>query len=172
MIGKRDALGHILPVDVEDRFWSKVVMVENCWEWLGNYYPNGYGQISIGKRKMMAHRMAYQLRVGPIPDGLTLDHLCRNPKCVNPSHLEPVTMRENTLRGTSPSAECAKKDSCKHGHPLSGDNLVVRKGRSGRPWRACRACLRTYPSVARRAERDRHASSPEAIVDRILGRKP
>jgi hypothetical protein len=89
-------------------------------------------------RTWAAHRAAYTLLVAPIPDGLTIDHLCRNTSCVNPAHLEPVTQRENGLRGTSPAAVNARKVECVNGHPLSGDNLHI--GTDGS--RRCRICNR------------------------------
>ena len=94
------------------RFWSRVVKSDDCWEWAGAHDNHGYSKTSFEYRDMAAHRVAYELVVGPIPEGLTIDHLCRNRGCVNPAHLEPVTQRENTLRGVSPAAL-----------PCSGDPL-------------------------------------------------
>jgi len=129
------------------RFWSKVSKTENCWNWTG-WLRLGYGQFNVGRRKFAAHRVAYELTVGPIPEGMQLDHLCRNTRCVNPAHLEPVTPVENTHRGTQPAADNARKTHCKNGHPLSGDNLqIVFNGR-----RRCRICHNTY-GRARWAER-------------------
>jgi hypothetical protein len=75
------------------------VSPEGCWHWTGEKNRNGYGRVRIGKRRIVAHRVMYVLTLGRIPDDLVLDHLCRNRDCVNPLHLEPVTVRENTLRG-------------------------------------------------------------------------
>lgn len=116
---------------LEERFWEKVVITgfTECWLW-GGAKTNGYGSIGYqteggGKTKhISSHRAAYQLLIGPIPDNLDLDHLCRNPGCCNPKHLEPVTHRENVLRGEGPSAKQARQTHCKRGHPLSGDNLL------------------------------------------------
>lgn len=102
------------------RFWARVVMIpfHECWEWTGP--RNGqYGQLSYENGNIRAHRAAYELFVGPIPDGLSLDHLCRNTMCVNPSHLEPVTHRENVLRGISVIADNARKTHCPLGHELT-----------------------------------------------------
>lgn len=87
--------------DWVDRFWSKVDKTGNCWEWISTIDNYGYGvfQRSYPERKSVkAHRVSYELSIGAIPDGLTLDHLCYNTKCVRPSHLEPVTLSENSIR--------------------------------------------------------------------------
>ncbi len=83
---------------VADRFWEKVDATGDCWEWLGSRHSKGYGWFRMGSQMKKAHRVAWVLLIGPIPDGLTLDHLCLNPPCVNPDHLEPVTAAENTRR--------------------------------------------------------------------------
>lgn len=87
------------PALVERHFWEKVYMTSECWLWTGSLDTNGYGQLQgLRRKRQMAHRMAYEGIVGPIPDGLTLDHLCRNTRCVRPDHLEPVTHYENLRR--------------------------------------------------------------------------
>ena len=122
-------------------FWAKVqrgVRADECWAWLGSTYPAGYGHSAARRLEPSgyAHRVAYTLLVGPIPSGLTIDHLCRNRGCVNPVHLEPVTHRENTLRSPdAPAAINARKTHCPKGHPYSGRNLVITK--SGRNCRLC-----------------------------------
>lgn len=87
------------------------------------------------RRVVRAHRLVYELLVGPIPDGLQLDHLCRNRGCVRPDHLEPVTRRTNILRGTGPSAIHARKTQCPHGHPY--DRTVTRRGTTERRCSTC-----------------------------------
>ena len=80
------------------RFWAKVRVSGDCWEWTGATNSRGYGCLVRDKRGYLAHRYAYTLAVGPIPDGLTIDHLCGNKRCVRPEHLEPVTVAENIRR--------------------------------------------------------------------------
>ncbi len=110
------------------RFWAKVNKTDSCWLWTGATRWGGYGVFHNGVL-VPAHRLSYELARGPIPNGLVLDHLCRVTSCVNPAHLEPVTHRENILRGV-------RKDKCHRGHPYSFENKHVSK--SGR-WR-CRKC--------------------------------
>lgn len=131
------------------RFESKVIRTDGCHHWIGGLDIGGYGRFSIGRDHVPAHRWAYEQRVGPIPFGLTLDHLCRNRSCVNPDHLEPVTRGENVLRGVGPCAMHKRKTHCRRGHPLEGDNLVLL---SGGKHRRCRTC---YNATAREF-RDRH----------------
>jgi hypothetical protein len=120
------------------RFWAKVEKTDACWLWRGSKDPAGYGIVKLERRQARAHRVAYELAVGPIPDGLTIDHLCENKGCVNPDHMEPVTRGVNNLRGNSPWALNAKRLVCKHGHPLTGENLRI----TPRGTRACKACSR------------------------------
>jgi len=123
---------------VEDRASNKFLVGDGCWEWIASRDPNGYGRIwAEGSRVVMAHRLVYEMVVGPIPDGLFLDHLCRNRGCVRPDHLEPVTCRENTLRGESPAAIGARKTHCLRGHELTAENNYFVQGK-----RSCRTCRR------------------------------
>ncbi len=108
------------------RFWELVQFSEDCWEWLGYKTPDGYGQLTVNKTNAMAHRIALFVAGIAIPAGEHVDHLCRNRSCVNPDHLEPVTRRENILRGIGITAKNHKKTECLRGHPLSGANLYVR----------------------------------------------
>lgn len=126
---------------LEDRFWSKVEKTDTCWLWTAAKDPKGYGRINVGGYTMLTHRLAYELVVGQIPEGLQLDHLCRNPGCVNPAHLEPVTNYENSMRGESLNAQNARKEHCKRGHSLSGDNLYITPT-GGRNCKACRSASR------------------------------
>ena len=90
------------------------------------------------QRGRRLHRAIYEKFVGPIPDGLTIDHLCRNRLCVNPAHLEPVTLAANVLRGESLPAKNARKTHCPKGHPYDETNTHITK----QGWRICKACNR------------------------------
>jgi hypothetical protein len=132
----------------EERFWDRVDKTPTCWVWTGGVMSgrHQYGRVHVGAAKYRpAHRVAYEMLVGPIPEGLDLDHLCRNRVCVNPAHLEPVTNHENILRGTGPTAINARKTHCKRGHPLNGDNLVALRNSNERKCRIChRARVAAY----------------------------
>jgi len=118
------------------RFWSKVEFTPSCWNWVGTKYYNGYGDFSIRLNRFLAHRFVYELLVGKIPDGLTIDHLCKNTLCVNPNHLDVVPIKENLRRGNSASALNAVKTHCPQGHEYTEKNTHMdSKGK-----RHCRIC--------------------------------
>lgn len=112
-----------------------------CHIWVGGRNGVGYGQVKVGGRKYYAHRARYEREVGPIPDGMELDHyVCNNGAggCCNPAHVRPVTRRENALRSNSVAAINAAKSHCLAGHELLGSNLRATDLRRGR--RVCRQC--------------------------------
>lgn len=116
-----------------ERFWQKVDKSGECWLWRGSA-RQGYGQINFRGIPMPAHRFAYELLVGPIPDGLVIDHLCRNPPCVNPAHMEPVTNEENLRRGERRN-QFSDVTHCAKGHAYDVANTW--HGRNGRQCRTC-----------------------------------
>lgn len=124
-----------------DRFWNKVTQEPGtgCWVWTRCLTTSGYGHFYVGGVGVvpgvsMAHRVTYMAFVGEIPEGLELDHLCRNRSCVNPAHLEPVTHAENVRRGA------LTKVVCHRGHEMAGDNIGYRRTGSPGIYRYCRAC--------------------------------
>jgi len=121
------------------RFWSKVNKTETCWLWTGAEGVRGYGNLYVNGKFRAAHRLAYELLVGPIPEQLHLDHLCRIRMCVNPDHLEPVTPHENVMRGMSPAAIAVRENKCQRGHEFTPEN-TIRVGTQGRRRRQCRTC--------------------------------
>lgn len=133
------------------RFIQKFRICETtgCWLWIGGTNSTGYGCFRIGRSKKSAHVVSYEHFVGPKPEGLELDHLCRVRNCVNPEHLEPVTHAENIRRSPlHPSALLRARMHCPQGHPYSGDNLYKRVDRTGRIWRICVTCSRKRQAVA------------------------
>lgn len=125
-----------------EEFWAnaEIATPDECWLWKGRQ-SGGYAYISGSPITKTAHRTAYEIWVGDIPDGYPVDHLCRNTLCVNPFHLEAVTTRENCLRGMGITAQNARKTHCKNGHPFSPENIYWRRDRNGeRTWRMCRTC--------------------------------
>lgn len=147
-----------------DRLWRFISPEPNsgCWLWTGCLVTGGYGGLTVDKQIRLAHRLIYENFKGAIPKGLQIDHLCRVRCCVNPYHLEAVTLQENLRRGLGnaaailASAELQKaKTHCPKGHPYSGDNLVVQRGKD----RACRECNRAKCRDYQKRRRA-HASSP------------
>ena len=125
---------------------------DECWIWTGPRYKNtGYGRMRILGGMVYAHRFAYELYIGPVPEGLVLDHyICDTRACANPEHLKPVTSRENILRGIGLTAVNARKTHCLRGHLLEGDNVYLNSGR-----RHCRECARTRARKNQAAARRR-----------------
>lgn len=122
---------------IDDRFWSKVEFTDTCWLWRSGVRGGGYGAFKVNGHHVQAHRWAYEAMIGPIPDGLTLDHLCRIRPCVRPAHLEPVTFAENVRRGLAGYGShgglgAIKKARCIRGHLLS-EARPAKKGRDCLP---------------------------------------
>lgn len=157
----------VLPI--EERFWSKVDQSGDCWLWAAYRNSRGYGMfmVSAGSplqntkstRPHLAHRIAWQLTYGTIPNGLVVCHHCDNPPCVRPDHLFLGTQSDNMVDSARKGRHArynARKTHCTRGHKYAGDNLYI--GHGGR--RVCRECSREY--LRKRRERE-HASRPPRI---------
>jgi hypothetical protein len=133
------------PKDI-DRFWSKVRKGDGCWLWTGKPTGRGYGQFNIRGSNKGAHVWGYELQVGPVPPGLTVDHTCRVKLCVRGSHLEAVTTLENNLRYTRTITHCP------HGHEYTPKNTRI-DAKGARNCRACAVIRRRALRARKRAER-------------------
>jgi hypothetical protein len=158
----------ILPRRLADKIMPD--HVSGCWLWIGHVGPNGYGQAGSKGKVHPSHRVVYEAALGPIPDGLELDHLCRNPPCVNPEHLEPVTHRENMRRGYY-----GTKTHCPQGHAYDDENTY----RKANGHRECRTCAReknlaryhANNEAIRARRRAAYAANPEPAKRRSVERK-
>lgn len=149
---QRPAIAALEPLwwGLPPRFWAKVAvgpapsyapLLGSCWMWTGAMAGPGaekYGYLRVDGKTIKAATLAYEAMVGPVPDGLHLDHLCRVRGCIRPTHLEPVTVQENMLRGIGPSAVNARKTHCPQGHPYDAENTGLYRGS-----RYCKECNRT-----------------------------
>lgn len=138
---RREALGVARPeryqvVDPLAKILSNID-VGFCWEWNRKLNNRGYGVTNVNKKRWYVHRLMWTLMVGPIPDGMEIDHMCRNRACCNPEHLDLVTGQVNTLRGVSPASSHAKRDECSYGHEYTAETMHVVRGA-----RRCRICER------------------------------
>ena len=151
------------------RFFDKVVVdpETGCWNWKAQRTWNGYGRFRLDGKLHYAHRVCYELVKGKIPEGLELDHLCRNRGCVRPGHLEAVTHQENVRRGVPANSA---KTHCLQGHRLSGDNLYVRPDGE----RVCRTCraerARRYRTKKKKGANP--ANGVDARAPIVKGAKP
>lgn len=138
--------------DVAERFWAKVDRSggpDACWPWMAGRFSSGYGVFVFNRKSVPAHRWAYESEIGPIPEGLELDHLCRNRACQNARHLEPVTHAENVRRGEGLAAQNARKTHCLRGHEFTAENTYLRSGGN----RQCRDCKQAHQRARGRARR-------------------
>ncbi len=140
--------GYRGPIPTKDRFWSKVDRTSGCWLWTATVNNQGYGMFGLAGSMVLAHRWAYEDMVGPIPEGLVIDHLCRVKPCVNPAHLETVTQRVNSQRGivggrSGPNNANRLKTHCPQDHPYDEANTY--RDKNGR---RCRTCARIRANLA------------------------
>jgi hypothetical protein len=150
---------------LQDRLLTKIDRSGACWTWTGRKSTSGYGQIRIAGKTCYAHRVSYELFVGPIPEGLVIDHLCRNRACINPDHLEVVTAAVNTLRGHSPSQMTRRTGICQRGHVLAVDGVIVQRSR-GTEYHLCRKCVRLSERGRRLIESERRSAAELAQLPR------
>lgn len=139
---------------IESRFWAKVEKTDTCWLWTAYVRRDGYGTFGVSGQKLMAHRVSYECLTGSIPSGLQLDHLCRVRHCVNPAHLEPVTLQINISRGLA-GAHQRIKTHCPQGHQYNEENTYHYADGS----RHCRTC-----------QRDVHPTGPMPCGEEEFGR--
>lgn len=150
--------------DIE-RFWIKVEKrgMSECWSWLAHKHPRGYGAIKIGGKMIKAHRLSYYLYRGKMPDGLDIDHLCRNTSCVNPFHLEAVPHKVNIMRGLSPGSLNAQKTHCPRGHEYD-----IKYGKNSR-W--CSTCRKQYNHEYQRKHRERLREYDRLKMQRLRAKR-
>jgi hypothetical protein len=138
-------------LSLEASFWLRVWPCGDCWEWRGAISDNGYGTFNIPSCTdmggLLAHRLAYELAIGPIPMNTEIDHLCRNRWCIRPSHLEVVSRRDNVLRSWAPTARLHRLGKCKRGHLLSEG--YQRKDTGAKMCRVCKRIRerKRYPQI-------------------------
>ena len=151
IIGRR---GHLVPsgvsvrvnpgaLSIVERFFAKVKKTASCWIWLGAHGPMGHGNFQVNGKTYGAHRFSFLLAGHALYKGKVLDHLCGDPRCVNPAHLQQVTQSVNVLRGNSPFAINARKTHCIHGHAFTSENTYIFLDGD----RGCRACQRAFDTV-------------------------
>ena len=151
-----------LLIRLRKQFEAQYEVADNgCWLWLGKRNNAGYGTINIFGGYALAHRLAYELYVGVVPDGLVIDHQCDTRICVNYEHLKPATYQENILRGNGIAAQNAAKTHCLRGHLLNGDNIYSNSNR-----RHCRECVRIRARKNQARARRRAGALPRPVGPR------
>ncbi len=153
-------------LSARERFEIGHEKTATCWNWIGT--PSAaYGQVMISGRRLLAHRLSFELHHGPVPAGLYVDHICRNKRCVNPNHLRAVTPRQNVFENSiSPIIALSAQTHCKRGHPLSGINLVFA------PERVCRLCRNAISSLYKHERRIGRKLNPEEREAFMASHKP
>lgn len=140
-------------VSLQERFDEKYFIApDSCWVWIAGLDSYGYGILNRGGddlRTDKAYRISYELHIGDIENGLHLDHLCRQRSCVNPYHLEPVTLVENIMRGEGAAAKNARKSNCIFGHEFTEENTYRYVGKNGTTQRCCIICRRKHDANRR-----------------------
>ena len=136
--------------NLSDRFWEKVEIgrANNCWPWRAHLHEFGYGLINIDGVPRRAHRVAYELEVGPVPKNHDLHHLCENRRCVNPKHLEPLSRSAHMAQTP---AWIGNKTHCSKGHEYTNQNTIWKQGK----YRRCRTCWNEAEKLRRRKVRAR-----------------
>lgn len=146
---------------LDERLWAKIEKApdsEGCWQWTASTSSAGYARFFVNGKTRQASRVVYEHFVGPIPQGLELDHLCRNTACVNPEHLEPVTHAENVRRGDLALGIRSAVTHCKNGHEFTPENTASRL-RNGSVHRRCRKCNVQFVTAHRRRQPARKVAS-------------
>ena len=146
-------------------FWNKVDRSkgeDSCWPWQGYIHPDGYGQVRYHGKMQKAHRIAYLLTIGNIPDDMELDHLCKSRDCINPNHLEPVTRETNINRSDSLAVKNRQKTHCPKGHPYSEENTILDKSSGGR---RCQICRREQAKYRKRWRLASFHGTPKGILN-------
>lgn len=144
------------PLTAIQKFWRDTVRTDGCWFWVGSITKGGYGLTARGRGRgnQMAHRFAYELLVGPIPEGLEVDHLCNNPRCVRPEHLEPVTPEENMRRSVE-RRNLFWRTRCPQGHTTTGpESYYIYEKKNGRKQHVCKQCASDRQRSYKRRKRE------------------
>jgi hypothetical protein len=137
---------------LNDRLWaqSKQDVTTGCQLWTGTLHKDGYGQIKVNRKTRLAHIVSYELAIGLVGDGLELDHLCRVRRCIQPTHIEPVTNLVNIMRGHSPMAVALLTGFCQRGHEFTPENSIIKSSGGQKQCRACAKMTNHLWYVARR----------------------